>query len=239
MIRLEEPGEKQTLESGKLLTEMDAQYSAQLAAEARDKQAEPERIAARFKDIQGRTEAAIKDQEAADDRAKKSAQDRETATRQAAQETERLRKEREQADEAAAAKELQRLRELGAAEDRAFEQLKRLEAQYTAVKATRDEDTASMLAASLATSQYANEATRLAARIADVQRVEAKLPQLLQSATKQGGWLEIGLDVGLKAWGSLAALRAGERQGPCLPPGRSTMPCRPLAPSAGASTAGR
>ncbi len=116
--------------------------------------------------------------------AKAAASKAEADAKAAARKAEQLAKEQEREAEQQAKAEVQRLKEIGAEEDRNIETLRTLAGRYGTVKEARDADTASMLQAQLATSQYANEAERLAQVIADVQRVEAQLPGLRAAAER-------------------------------------------------------
>lgn len=103
---------------------------------------------------------------------------------------EKAERERKQAQEEAARLDKQQAEEVARTHFQSFQQLTRLSAQYSEVKAARDEDTASMLAASLATSQYAERSKELLAVIQDIQKVEAKLPALRSEAKTSAAALD-------------------------------------------------
>ena len=137
---------------------------------------------------------ALQQQYAADvagiEKAKQAIQDLETAKRKAAQaEEERKRKAKQLADETARL-DLQQMEEVARVHAQNIATLRTLSERYTSVRAERDADTASMLKAALATSQYASEAQRLAAAIEDVQRIEAQLPTLRSEAKTSAAQLE-------------------------------------------------
>jgi tape measure domain-containing protein len=125
---------------------------------------------------------AVDDDTAAIERNKEAISEAEKARTKALHDAETARKKAESDAEEAARKEVARFKELGEEDDRHFEQLTRLAGQYSLTKAVRDEDTASMLAAALATSQYAEKAQELLAVIEAVQKTEAKLPELRSQA---------------------------------------------------------
>jgi tape measure domain-containing protein len=106
------------------------------------------------------------------------------------------RKQAEKDEEENARKSIERFKDIGAEEDRNIEQLRRMAAQYGEVKTVRDADTASVLAQSLATSQYNNEAQNHLKIIQDTTKAledraktEAKLPKLREEAEASAGAL--------------------------------------------------
>jgi tape measure domain-containing protein len=113
---------------------------------------------------------------------KQAIQDLAAAQRKADQAREEAERKRQQAQEEEARLDRQQAEEVARVHATSMEALRQLASRYTEVRAERDADRASMLAASLATSQYAEKARELAAAIADVQRVEAQLPALRSQA---------------------------------------------------------
>lgn len=173
-----EAGDAALLESGLA----PSQQTNRAAIEAIEAQKEAERVKGRFNEIANRTDAL----RAAQDKAAKDAEKR---VREAASEAKRLAREKEHEEERAAKAEMQRLREIQAEEERNIEQLRNLAEQYVSTQEVRDADTASMLAASLATSQYAKESAELVKVITEVQKVEAQLPQLRAEAERSAAAL--------------------------------------------------
>jgi tape measure domain-containing protein len=155
--------------------------------------ARPERAGAVPADLQARL--ATQRQEyaavtAAIEANKKAIQDEAAAIRKAAQDREEAARKAKQLAEEQRRLDLQQAEEVARVHAQNIESLRRLSDRYTSVRADRDADTASMLKASLATSQYAKEAERLAAAIEDVQRIEGQLPALRSQAKSSAAEFE-------------------------------------------------
>lgn len=107
----------------------------------------------------------------------KALNDAEAARKKADADAKQAREEKDRLDK-------QQAEEVARTHFQSFRQLERLTDQYSSVKAARDADTASILAASLATSQYATEAARLLKIMQDSQKTEEKLPGLRADAVR-------------------------------------------------------
>jgi tape measure domain-containing protein len=127
--------------------------------------------------------------------AKQAIQDAEKAKQKAIQETEAARRKAAQLAEEERRKDVQQMEEVARVHAQNIDALRSLAARYTDVRAERDADRASMLAASLATSQYAKESRDLADAIADVQRIEAQLPALRSAAKSSAAEFEAIQDI--------------------------------------------
>jgi tape measure domain-containing protein len=167
-----------------------SQQSNKAAMAAVEQQQEAERTKGQYNALLNRLDATREAEEKAASAAKTRAREAASEAKRAASEAQRLAQEREQEEERFAQETMQRLREIQAEEDRSIESLRDLAGNYGMVKEARDADTASMLQAQLATSQYAAEAERLAKTIADVQKAEAKLPGLRADAERSAAALE-------------------------------------------------
>jgi tape measure domain-containing protein len=122
-------------------------------------------------------------------------QDAAAAERKAIQDTEAAKRKAKQLAEEEHRKDLQQAEEVARVHASNIEALRSLASRYTEVRAERDADKASILAASLATSQYARESRDLAAAIADVQRIEAQLPALRSAAKGSAAEFEAIQDI--------------------------------------------
>lgn len=120
----------------------------------------------------------------------KAIQDAAAAERKAIQDTEAAKRKAKQLAEETARQDLQQAEEVARVHTQNIEALRTLASRYTAVRAERDADRASTLAASLAYSQHADEAKRLAQNIAEVQRIEEQLPALRSEAQGSATRLE-------------------------------------------------
>jgi tape measure domain-containing protein len=129
---------------------------------------------------------AVEDDTAAIERNKDAISEAEKAKTKALHDAEAARKKAEadkkQAQEEEARLDTQQAEEVRRTHFQNFQQLTKLAAQYTSVKAARDADTASLLAASLATSRYAEQAKDLLAVLQASQKTEEKLPELRSQA---------------------------------------------------------
>jgi lambda family phage tail tape measure protein len=96
--------------------------------------------------------------------------------------SDKAKREQDQADDERKRLDKQQADEVTRTHFQSFQHLQRLADQYSSVKAARDADTASMLAASLATSQYAEKARELLAVLQASQKTEEKLPELRSEA---------------------------------------------------------
>lgn len=141
-------------------------------------------------------QASYREDTAAIERTKQALEDLDKAKRQAAQDDEERQRKKKQHDEEEARLDKQQAEEVARTHFQNIEQLRRMAAQYTEVKTSRDADTASVLAQSLATSQYREEAAKAlevikasTQALEDQRKTEAKLPKLREQAEISSGRL--------------------------------------------------